>query len=504
MKRIAIGGIIHETNTFAPDVTSLTDFLRQSLCEGNALIARMRGTPTAIGGSLQGLERAGYTAVPLLYAAAMPSGIVSRDAYETLRDDLIARLRAVLPVDAVLLALHGAMVADGYHDCEGDMLERVRALVGRDCPVVSTLDMHGNLSEAMVAAADALVAFDQNPHLDTFERGLEVADIMRRMLDEGLRTAKALARPRLLLTALTTWTEKPPLSMVHQRGHIYEQQNPHVVNVSVMGGFAYADTPFTGMSMLVTTDGDEALVQRMADELAEVAWVHRDAARHRGVSVDEAVRRVCSRATETTKVVTTSGPIVLADVGDNVGGGSPGDGTLLLRALLDAGARGAVVTIADAEAVAQAVRAGAGHTVETFVGGKCDTWHGEPVRVRGAVERISDGRFSIEGTDHFAQLYGRNVEMGRCAVVRCDGVRILLTERKTPPGDLAQLRSQGIVPEEQRVIVVKSAVAFRGAYQRIAGDIIEVDTPGLVAANLSCFTYRHLPRPIFPLDEIKQ
>ena len=497
MKRIAVGGLIHETNTFAPGITTFADFTRQSFCESETLITRMRDTPTTIGGALQGLEREGYVAVPLLYAAAMPSGLVARDTYERLRDDLLGRLSTAMPVGGVLLALHGAMVADGYLDCEGDLLERVRSLVGAPCPIVSTLDMHGNLTEAMVAAADTLVAFDQNPHLDTFERGLEAASIMHRLSSEGLRTAKALVRPALLLSALTTWTEKPPLSVVHERGQQLEH-DPQVVNVSVFGGFAYADTPFTGMSVLVTTDGDASLARRLAKELGDLAWGARQAARHRGVSVAEAME--CVRLSSMAGLPNV-GPLVLADVGDNVGGGSPGDGTVLLKALLDASTHDAVVTIADGEAVAECSRAGQGAPVSTWVGGKCDRWHGEPLRVRGVVERITDGHFTIEGTDHFAQLYGREVEMGRCAVVRCDGVRMLLTERKTPPGDLAQLRSQGITPEAQRVIVVKSAVAFRGAYQPIASEIVEVDTPGLVAADLSRFPYRHLSRPIFPLDE---
>ncbi|HEY3342578.1 MAG TPA: MlrC C-terminal domain-containing protein, partial [Anaerolineae bacterium] len=183
------------------------------------------------------------------------------------------------------------------------------------------------------------------------------------------------------------------------------------------------------------------------------------------------------------------GPVLLADVGDNIGGGTPGDGTLLLQALLNAGAQDAVVIVTDSQAVAQAVQAGEGGQVELRVGGKTDHLHGDPVWVRGTVERLTDGHYTIEGKDHFAQLYGSEVKMGRCAVVNCSGVRLLLNERKTPPGDLAQLRSQGITPEAQRIIVAKSAVAFRGAYGPIAAEIYEVDTPGLCTANLQRFSY---------------
>ncbi|MCL4506079.1 MAG: M81 family metallopeptidase [Chloroflexi bacterium] len=411
MTRIAIGGIIHETHTFAPERTGIEAFAQQTLVEGDALLQRLRDTPTSLGGALEGLAQAGYQSAPLLYAAATPSGTVTREAYETLLNNLLARLRAAMPVAGVLLSLHGAMVAEGQDDPEGDILARVRALVGAGCPLVSTLDMHGNVSPAMVAGADALVAFDQNPHLDTYERGLEAADILRRMLAEHLRPAAAMARPPLLLSALTTWTEQPPLQPMHRRAQEMER-DPRVVNVSVMGGFAYADTPYSGVSAIVTTTGDRPLAQALARELAGIAWEHRAAADYKGLPVDEAVRRA---------LAAPRGPVVLADVGDNIGGGTPGDGTVLLQALLNTGDRdlSAAVIITDPEAVARAVQAGSGAPVEMAVGAKCDDLHGRPVWLRGVVERLTDGRYHIEGKDHFAQLYGRDVNMGRCAVVRC-------------------------------------------------------------------------------------
>jgi len=490
MRRVAIGGILHETNAFDSRQTTLEAFLHQSFFAGHSLLDRLCGSPTPVGGMLQGLDKAGYRAVPLVYAAAMPSGLVAKDTYRGLLTKLLNRLRRAMPVDGVLLALHGAMVAEGEDDCEGDLLERVRAVVGPDCPVVCTLDMHGNVSSRMVDMADVLVAYNTNPHLDTIERGLEAADVLRRILDDGLQTASALVRPPLILSALATWTEQPPLHPVHQ--HAQEiRQDPHVVNVSILGGFAYADTAFTGMSVLVSTDGDPELAQRLAQQLAETAWNHRDAATFVGLSVSEAVRKALDAL---------EGPVILADVGDNIGGGSPGDGTVLLRALVEAGARDAVVVLADPQAVDQAVKAGVGATRTMLVGGKSDTWHGEPIKVRGTIERLTDGHYAIEGASHFAAFYGREVDMGRCAVLRCNGLRILLTERKTPPGDLAQLLSQGIAPGDQRIIVVKSPVAFRGAYAPIAADIVVVDTPGLCTADLRRLEYTKVKRPAFPID----
>ncbi len=485
MRYIAIGGVVHETNTFAPMLTSLEAFSQE---EGDAIPQRWRDTHSSMGGVLEGIENAGYEAVPLLYAAAMPSGLVTADTYHHLLDHLISLLRESAPVDGVLLVLHGAMVAEDQDDCEGEILEQVRAVVA--CPVVSVLDMHGSLTEKMVNAADALIAFNQNPHLDTFERGLEAADLLSRIIEKSVVPVRVLARPGILLNALATGTSRLPLRTLHERAAELKR-NSCVLNISIMGGFAYSDIPDAGISILVTTDNDAQLAEQMVQELADLAWEYREAARDSGLQVDEAVRRAVSAE---------KFPVILADIGDNIGGGSPGDGTILLRALIAADAQDAVVVLADPQAVAQAVTAGIGTEIDIIVGGKVDDWHGEPVRVQGIVENLTDGRFTTSGKDHFSNIYGQAVNMGRCARLRCGGITLLLTEKKTPPGDLEQLRSQGIIPDVQKIIVVKSTIAFRGAYEPIAAEIIEVDTPGLCAANLAGFPYRKLRRPLFPLD----
>jgi microcystin degradation protein MlrC len=355
--------------------------------------------------------------------------------------------------------------------------------------------MHGSLTPTMMDSADALVAFNKHPHTDTFERGIEAAHLMSRLLEDDLHCAKALSSPPLLLNALTTATARLPLSATHEQADAF-RQDARVVNISIMGGFAYSDTHFAGVSVLVTTTREhQSLAQEMAHTLADIAWQHRKVAEYVGISVEEAVMRAVSAP---------HGPVILADVGDNVGGGSPGDGTVLLDALMKANAQDAVVVLADPEAVEQAVIAGRGATVEIEVGGKQDGRHGQPVQVCCTVESLTDGHFTVEGRDHFANIYGREVQMGRCARLRCAGIELLLTERKIPPGDLGQLRSQGITPEAKKIIVVKSPIAFRDAYEPIAAEILEVDTPGICAANLNRFTYRKLRRPIFPLDDFQE
>ena len=262
--------------------------------------------------------------------------------------------------------------------------------------------------------------------------------------------------------------------------------------IAVMAGFAYADTPFTGPSVIVTTNGKPELAAKYADELSAILYDQRGAARPAYLSPSAAVSLAKKQ---------TRGPVILVDSADNIGGGTTGDGAEALAAMLAQNVQEGTIVLADAEAVASCWRAGKGAEVTLAVGGKADDWHGPPVTVTGSVRALSDGAFQCELPDnHFAAFYGATVHMGRSAWLRVGGVNILLSERKTPPLDLAQLRHIGIVPETQRMIVVKSAVAWRAAYLPIAADVIEMDTAGLCSANLSRFPYRHIKRPVYPLD----
>jgi microcystin degradation protein MlrC len=493
-KRIAVGGIVHETHCFADTRTTLADFREQALHEGAAIVRAMAGTRSGIGGMLAGAERHGWALCPTLYGAAMPGGIVAADAYATMLRGLLERLEQAMPLDGVLLSLHGAMVAEGQLDAECDILERVRALVGPAVPIVVELDMHGNISPRTVELADVLVAFDTNPHVDPHARGVEAADILARLLGGELRPTAALAQPPLLLAPQATGTADPPLRPVHERAAEIEADE-RVICVCVMGGFAYADTPDTGASIIVTTNADAALARHYADELAGILMRNHDAALPQFLAPDVAVARA---------LALPRGPVILVDSADNIGGGTPGDGTDALRAMLAAGVQEGAVVLADPAAVATCWAAGVGAEVALSVGGKVDRWHGEPVEVAGTVQALSEGTFECELPDnHFASFYGNTIRMGRTAWLRVGGVNIVLTERKTPPFDLAQLRGVGVIPEQQKLIAVKSAVAYRAAYLPIAAGVIEMDTAGLCSANLARFPYRHLRRPIFPLDELE-
>lgn len=489
--RVAIGGILHETHTFMEQPTTLADFAAQSLHYGADLITAMRASRSGIGGMIDRATEAGWQLLPTLYAAAMPGGTVAAAAYQELLSELQARLEQSMPVDGVLLALHGAMVAEGELDAEADIVAQARALVGDAAPIVVLLDMHGNISPRLVELADALLAYDTNPHIDAYARGVEATDIMARLLRRELRPTPAFARPALLLPAQSTGTAVPPIAPVHKRASEIEAQD-EVICIAVMAGFAYADTPFTGPSIIVTTDGQPELAAACAEELSAMLYEQRGEATPGYLEPAEAVRLAASRE---------RGPVILVDSADNIGGGTPGDGTDALVAMLAHDVREGAIVLADAEAVDICWRAGQAAEVTLAVGGKVDAWHGQPVTVTGTVRALSEGVFECEVPDnHFASFYGSTVHMGRSVWLRVAGVNILLTERKTPPLDLAQLRHIGIIPESQRMIVVKSAVAYRAAYMPIASAAIEMDTAGLCSANLARFPYRHLQRPLYPLD----
>jgi microcystin degradation protein MlrC len=432
--RIAIGGIIHETHSFAGTPTTLADFQTPSLHYGDEVLGVMRSTRSAIGGMIEGAEAYGWTLLPTAYGAAMPGGLVAEDVYLIILQEMLRRLADAMPIDGVLLALHGAMVTTAQLDPESDILAEVRQMVGPDVPIVVELDMHGNLSPRTVELADVLLAFDTNPHIDPHAKGLEAVAIMARLLKRGIKATAAYVHPPLLLAPQATGTADLPLRSVHQRA-MEMKAEADVIAICIMAGFAYADTPFTGTSLVVTTNNNPTLAERYARELADLLWQQRLAALPEFLIPEEAVAQALAQP---------GGPIILVDSADNIGGGTPGDGAEALRAMLALGVQEGTIVLADPEAVTACWAAGMGAEVTLAVGGKADRWHGEPVTVAGSVRALSPGTFQCELPDnHFASFFGQTIHMGRTAWLRVAGVNIILTERKIPPFDLAQLRGVG-------------------------------------------------------------
>ena len=484
--RIALGCIGHETNTFSPVPTSIDSFKGSTYCVGTEIISTFTQTSTIMGGFIESAEKLAMQMVPLLWTFATPSGLVEQGAYETVKAEFLDLLRSAGQIDGVFLDLHGAMVTEEVEDAEGDLIHAVREVVG-SLPIITTLDLHANITAEMVEHSDTIIGFDTYPHVDCYERGFEAAQLMFATVQGSVRPAMAYRQLPLLTSPPAQCTMKPLMSGVIERLHALEVQRG-VVTATLSMGFPFADIRDAGVSVLVTTNGDQELAEHHADEFATYIWEMREAFDLNLVSVEEAIAHTNRAGGQ---------PIVLAEGSDNPGGGGPCDGTIILRALIKANVQDAVIAvIADAESVDRAIQAGIGNSVDLNVGGKHHPLHGDPVALTGYVKTISDGTFVHKGP----MGRGRTGGMGRTVVLKVGGVEIVLTEKRIQPYDAEVLRSVGIEPKDRKLIALKSAVHFRADYTPIAHKILEVDTPGVHSPNLFSYDYQKLRRPVYPLD----
>ena len=484
MTTIAIGGIMHESNTFSD---TRTDYGAFSRTFARYLINAWSETHHEMAGFIQGASQYDYTAYPTLMASATPAGPVTDDAFDRLTDMLIQHLKSIPECNGLLLALHGALVAESYPDGDGEILRRLRVELGRDLPIVVTLDQHANISEQMVAESTALVIYKTTPHIDQRQRGRQAAELMMRILRDEVTPTQALAKPPMLLNILYHNTSVPPMEPILTIAKQLETR-ADVLAANVALGYPYADVYEAGPAFVVTTDNDPKLAQTEADRLSDMLWGVRE---ELTLDLPDAAQAV-AQAVDADKH-----PVILVEIGDNIGGGSPGDSTFVLAALQQQRASGFVVILCDPEGVQTCVQAGISAEVALDVGGKADNLHGDPVSIQGKVRLIHDGRYEETEPRHGGQ---RHHNQGLTAVIAVGDSLVVLTSRRQTPFSLHQLLSLGINPSEMRMIVVKAAVAFRAAYEPIAGQIIEVDTPGLTAVNPLHFEYHNIRRPLFPLD----
>jgi microcystin degradation protein MlrC len=488
--KVAIGGIMHESNSFSPGLTGLDAFTIHREDEINTW---WQEAHHEVGGFIEGGRVYGFEVIPTLMAQATPSGTVAAAAFEALTGELVDRLQLVPQMDGLLLALHGAMVAEGYPDGDGEIVRRVRLALGEDFPIVVTHDYHANISETLVKNATALVIYKTNPHLDQRERGLQAAAIIPRIIRGKARPVQALRKPPMLLNIFHHNTSKEPMKSIMDAACAAER-NPRILAASVAAGYQYADVYEMSPSVVVVTDDDQALAEREADRLAGLLWNSREQLTVELPDAAQAVRQAMQ---------SPQSPVVLVEMGDNIGGGSAGDSTVILSQLLSQKASGWTVVLADPEAARACHQAGVDAVLTLQVGGKLDDLHGSPVAIHGRVKCLHDGRYLETEPRHGGRRYR---EQGLTAVLEVAGSTIdaqnllVLTTHREPPFSLHQLLSVGIQPQRQKILVVKAAVAFRAAYEPIAGRIIEVDTPGLTAVNPARFDYVNVRRPLWGLD----
>jgi len=492
--RLITGGISHESNTFSNSPTTLEDFQRQTYNLGNEILERSMGLGI-IGGFMEvGMTR-GVEFLPTIQASTTPKGPVTRDAFDHMMNELLSRTEGFDDVDGAILSLHGAMVVEGIDDAEGYILGEMRRILDPSKPIVCVLDLHTNMTKEMVENSDCLVGYDTYPHVDQMERGQEAMKIILGILDGELKPTTALAKPPIIppLQGYVTFRANGGSKLV-ARAHEMEE-DPRVINISTFGCFPFADTPITGLGLLVNTNDDRALAEKLAQELAEYAWKIRDEFLVKLVEPGFAVN-VAMQA--------PGGTFILADIADTGAGGTAGDGTVVLKALLDYGAQDAAVAqIADKEAVDECIKAGVGAEVTLKVGGKHDRFHGDPVEVTGIVRHISDGTYIREGP----QSPGAEERMGPTVVLEIGGrhgIDLMLTSYRAHPSDLQHFRSVGIEPTDKRILVLKSAAHYRAAFGPIATEIFEVDAPGICHPYLERFTWKRLHRPVWPLDKMDE
>jgi microcystin degradation protein MlrC len=486
--RFFVAMFSHETNTFSTIPTDRRQFEARDLRYGGELLEAYRGTGTCLGGMIEAAAARGVTLVPSLAAAASPAGRVAADFYAATKRRLLDDLRGAGRLDGVLLDLHGAMVPESLEDGEGDLLRAVRETVGPAVPVAVTLDFHANVTHDMVRHATLLHGYKTYPHVDMDARGREATERLLDVVAGRLRPTVAWRQPPLLPPIAGQLTARGPMRLLYDRAAEMER-DPRVVTVSIFAGFPLADIHDAGLSVYVATDRDPGLADRLADELAATAWAHRAEFLHSAVPVGDAVARA---------LAAPGRPVVLADIADNTGGGAAGDTTEILRELLRVGARQATVAcVWDPDAVQACVRAGVGAGVTVDVGGKIDPSHGAPVRVTGRVRTLSDGRFVHRGP----MLHGLEGRLGPTAVLDVNDVKVILISLRWQTLDPEMLRVVGIDPTAEKIVVVKSSVHYRAAFEPLAHAVIEVDAPGLSTSNLARFTFKNVRRPIFPLDE---
>lgn len=493
--RIAIGGIAHESSTFATVPTGLAQFEEQGIPEGPQLIETYTGTKSPIGGFIDAARDFGFDVAPTIYAHATPGGKVTAEATETLTNWLCDGLRSALEtgdLDGVLLSLHGAMVSEIDDDGESYVLRAVREVVGPDVPIIVELDLHGNITAEMIDLTTICVAYDEYPHTDPYERAYEMGLLMTKIVRGGAKPTVAYRKIPLLADGQKQYTHAGPMQIVKHMAHDIEGERG-VLNVSYLPGFPYADIPHTTFTLIVTTDDNPEQAEDAVKRLASHIWDHRADFKVYPTPVDDAVKQAMEAP---------QGPIVLADIGDNPGGGTPADGTTVLEALIRLGADNVIVVpINDPEVVQQAIAAGEGAKLNLKLGGKVDDQHGETLDVTAKVVRITNGEFTVKGP----MGTGTRRTLGPTVVLAIESqsggtIEVITTTYRAQPTDLEMIRSQGIEPTEKQIIVVKSSVHYRAAFTPIAKEIIEVDTPGLTTPHLDRFEYHNIPRPMYPLD----
>lgn len=487
--RIAIGGLSHETNTFCVALTEVDEFKAREWTHGEAVAARHRGVRDYLGGMLAAADERGLEVVPTFATRATPSGTISAQAYEEMRRELLAGLERAGRVDAICLALHGAGVAEGVDDIEGDILARVRTLAGPALPIIVTLDLHANVTDEMAWYATALLGVNEYPHVDSYDRGVEAVMLAAEIASDRLLPRMRLVRLPILVPTIAT--SQSPVREINARCREWEQRTG-MIDCTFFHGFAHTDAPVVAASVVAIAHERAALAEEAAMDVARFVWSQREAFLRSAPSPGDAIRQA---------LASNARPVVINETSDNPGGGAPGDGTRLLHALLDANVTEACLGFVwDPETAAQAHAAGVGATIHVRLGGKTDALHGAPLETDAYVKCLTDGRFVQQSP----MGRGARVDLGRMARLVIGGVDVLVSSVRSQTLDPEVFLLHGIDVARYRIVALKSSQHFRAGFEPVAAHIITADSPGLTTLDLTTFPYRRVTRPVWPLEQDTQ
>ena len=484
MPRIAVGGFLHETNTFAPTKATYDDFVHgggwPAMAHGADVLRTMRRINVGLAGFVMAAEVNGWELVPTISAAATPCAHVTEDTFERIAKMMIDGIKAAGQLDAVYLDLHGAMVAEHLDDGEGEILARVRKVIGKQLPLVVSLDLHANVTPEMVEHADALIAYRTYPHVDMADTGRAAAKHLALLLETKHKFAKAFRQLPFLIPISWQCTNDQPAKSIYQK--LAALQDDEVPTLSFAPGFPAADFPHCGPSVFVygRTQGD---ADAAAGTIANVIIGHENDFDGRIYTPDDGVRYAMELAKTATK------PIIIADTQDNPGAGGDSDTTGMLRALVRNNAvRAATGVIYDPQSARAAHAAGVGATVTLALGGKSGISGDAPYKETFVVEKLSDGKFVAPGPYYG----GRDMDMGPSACLRIGGVRVVVSSHKAQLADQSMYRYVGIEPTEQAILVNKSSVHFRADFEPIAEKLLICAAPGAMPVDTSTLPWTRL------------
>jgi microcystin degradation protein MlrC len=486
--RVGILGLLHESNTFISEMTEIYHFEDDVLAVGDSVRRAFPHDCHEIAGFFAGLSETEVDAVPIFAARAMPYGVISASAWSQLMTSLRKSLATVGPLDGLLVAAHGATVSEEEPDADGFWLGEVRRCVGETIPIIGTLDPHANLSQRMVDVTDALIAYRTNPHVDQFDAGLRAASLMRETLRGNIRPTQAACFPPLAINIERQETEAFPCRDILNYADSQLEQGEALSNSFLMG-FSYADVAEMGSATLAITDGDSALASRLASELADHVWKYQHHFTSVGMGTDDAVK--CA--------IRLQGPVCLLDTGDNIGGGSAGDGTWIAQALQKGGVKRAIVCLVDPLAVT-ACEGKRNERISLRVGGRTAAWQGPPLVDVFKVVDVRDGRFKEDKVRHG----GFSVfDQGRVAILQTDAdLTLIVTSKRVAPFSLAQISSCDLDPRQFHILVAKGVTAPIAAYREVCTEFIRVTTPGSTTTDIMSLPYKRRRRPMFPFEPV--